>query len=90
MMQRIGDGPAGLPAASGCFMISSMLNVLLEAGRYLRGSQRSRIQQLAALRELDDRLLADIGVTPEEVGRARAYRQAASRIIAGLKDGGAG
>ena len=34
-----------------------------EGGRYLALSPRSRLHQRAALRELDDRLLADIGLT---------------------------
>jgi uncharacterized protein YjiS (DUF1127 family) len=48
-------------------IIKSILSALVEVGRHLAGWQHSRIRQLAALRELDVRLLADIGVTPEEV-----------------------
>jgi L-amino acid N-acyltransferase YncA/uncharacterized protein YjiS (DUF1127 family) len=66
-------------------MTKSILSALLEVGRYLGGSRHSRIRQMAALRELDDRLLADIGVTPEEVRNgAPAYRQATSAMVAGL------
>jgi L-amino acid N-acyltransferase YncA/uncharacterized protein YjiS (DUF1127 family) len=80
----IGDGPRRGAAASGCFMIKSILRALLEAGCHLAGSQHSRIRQLEALRELDDRLLADIGVTPDEVRNgAPAFRQGASRIVTG-------
>ncbi|MDW6020677.1 DUF1127 domain-containing protein [Mesorhizobium sp. BAC0120] len=43
----------------------------MEAGRYLALSPRSRIRQLAALRELDSRLLADIGVTRAEATQGR-------------------
>jgi uncharacterized protein YjiS (DUF1127 family) len=42
------------------------LDLLREPWRYLAGSPRSRIRQAAALRALDDRLLADIGITPWE------------------------
>lgn len=42
--------------------------MLLEAARYLSGCPRSRLHQRAALRDLDDRLLLDIGTTRREVG----------------------
>lgn len=47
-----------------------------ETGRYLALSARSHLHQRAALRELDDRLLADIGLTRLEalVGRPVAGR----------------
>ena len=35
--------------------------MLLEAGRYLAGLPASRLRQLGVLRDLDDRLLTDIG-----------------------------
>ena len=39
---------------------------IVEIGRYIGGSPWSRARQRAALRNLDDRLLADIGLTREE------------------------
>jgi hypothetical protein len=48
-----------------------MLDLLIEAGRYLAGSPNSRLHQLAALRELDDRLLADVGISRCEAKLAR-------------------
>jgi uncharacterized protein YjiS (DUF1127 family) len=39
---------------------------LVELSRYFVGSSRSRIRQLEALRELDDRLLEDVGVSRGE------------------------
>jgi uncharacterized protein YjiS (DUF1127 family) len=44
---------------------------LLEAGRWLAGPQHSRLRQRAALRDLDDRLLADVGISREEARRGR-------------------
>jgi phosphinothricin acetyltransferase len=49
----------------------STKTVLLELGRYLGGSPHSRIRQLAALRDLDARLLADIGVTRAQALQGR-------------------
>lgn len=40
---------------------------MLEIGRYIGGSPWSRARQRAALRNLDDRLLADIGLSREQV-----------------------
>ncbi|TAJ32998.1 MAG: GNAT family N-acetyltransferase [Reyranella sp.] len=40
--------------------------LIVEIGRYIGGSPWSRARQRAALRNLDDRLLADIGLTREE------------------------
>ncbi|MHB2166510.1 DUF1127 domain-containing protein [Alsobacter sp. R-9] len=40
-------------------------------GRYLACSSRSRIRQLQQLRELDDHLLADIGLSRREARRGR-------------------
>jgi hypothetical protein len=48
-----------------------ILDLFLEAGRYLALSPQSRLRQRAALRELDRRLLADIGVTTAEAARGR-------------------
>lgn len=41
-------------------------DILREAGRYLAVSPQSRWRQLAALRALDDRLLADIGLSRQD------------------------
>jgi uncharacterized protein YjiS (DUF1127 family) len=49
----------------------SLRDIWRELVRYLTGSPRSRLRQLAALRELDDRMLRDIGVTREEAWRGR-------------------
>ncbi len=53
-----------------------ILDVLCEAWRRLTASPHSRRRQLEALRALDDRLLADIGVSRAE---ARAGRPLAPR-----------
>jgi uncharacterized protein YjiS (DUF1127 family) len=42
-----------------------------EACHYIAGSPHSRLRQLEALRQLDDRLLADIGLTREEARLGR-------------------
>ncbi|MFC7399865.1 GNAT family N-acetyltransferase [Chelatococcus sp. GCM10030263] len=51
--------------------LPSITAILLEVGRYLAGSPQSRLRQREALRDLDRRLLADIGVTrgKAQVGR---------------------
>jgi hypothetical protein len=48
-----------------------LCEILVEAGWYACGSPRSRLHQRAVLRELDERLLRDIGVDwdPELAGR---------------------
>jgi hypothetical protein len=51
--------------------LTLILDLLLETGRYLALSPRSRLRQRAALRELDHRLLADIGVTRAEATKGR-------------------
>ena len=48
---------------------------LKEVRRYLTASPQSRLRQLAALRQLDDRLLADIGVTRREASGGRSSRR---------------
>lgn len=52
---------------AGCRM--TIGQILQEGGRYLALSPQSRLHQTARLRELDDRLLADIGVTRREAMR---------------------
>ncbi len=53
-------------------MQGKLSGMLLEAARYLFGCPRSWLHQRAALRDLDDRLLLDIGTTRREVGAGRA------------------
>jgi hypothetical protein len=48
--------------------------ILLEAGRYLAGSENSRLRQLRAMRQLDARLLEDIGLTPADARRGHPLR----------------
>jgi phosphinothricin acetyltransferase len=48
-----------------------LLERLREAGRYLAGSPQSRRRQRALLREADDRLLADLGITRREAASGR-------------------
>jgi phosphinothricin acetyltransferase len=48
-------------------------NFLCEVGRYLVASPHSRLYQVEALRELDDRLLADIGIARSEARHSRAF-----------------
>ncbi|WP_407170503.1 DUF1127 domain-containing protein [Bradyrhizobium sp. ORS 111] len=47
--------------------VKSIGGVLVELGRYLAASPRSRIRRWQALRELDDRLLADVGLSRSDV-----------------------
>ena len=42
-------------------------DIVMEIGRYIGGSPWSRLRQRAALRNLDDRLLSDIGLSREQV-----------------------
>ena len=58
-----------------------MLGKLREAGRYLVGSPLSRGHQLTALRALDDRLLADIGLTRREVRDGRRSPNGAGMTV---------
>ncbi|WP_295136036.1 GNAT family N-acetyltransferase [uncultured Reyranella sp.] len=46
---------------------SGLGEVLMEIGRYIGGSPWSRIRQREALRNLDDRLLSDIGLSREQI-----------------------
>jgi uncharacterized protein YjiS (DUF1127 family) len=48
----------------------SALTWLVEIGRYLAASPQSRWRQRTAFLELDDRLLRDIGITPNEAALA--------------------
>jgi uncharacterized protein YjiS (DUF1127 family) len=50
------------------------LELLREPWRYLVGSPRSHIRQATALHALDDRLLADVGITPGEARLPRSMR----------------
>jgi uncharacterized protein YjiS (DUF1127 family) len=52
---------------------------LREAGRWLAGSQSSRLRQRATLRDLDDRLLADVGISREEARRGHPLQPARPR-----------
>lgn len=52
----------------------SLGNLLREAGRYLALSPHSRLRHLAILRALDDRLLADIGMTRDQTRHAHAFK----------------
>jgi hypothetical protein len=52
---------------------SALREAFAEACRCIAGSPHSR--QLEALRQLDDRLLADIGHTREEAGLRRPERR---------------
>lgn len=54
-----------------------ILNVFVEAVRYASGSPLSRRRQLAALRDLDARLLADVGISK---GEAAAGCSAKARL----------
>ena len=53
---------------------TTVRRVLLEIGWFFAVAPQSRLHQLAQLRELDDRLLSDIGVTRREAiaGHRRA------------------
>lgn len=69
--------------AKRCASPQRVMAAFREAGRYLALSPRSRLHQRAALRELDDRLLADIGVTRRE---ALGGRPVARRSDPAMKD----
>jgi GNAT superfamily N-acetyltransferase/uncharacterized protein YjiS (DUF1127 family) len=63
----------------------STKDILVEAIRYLTMSSHSRLHQLAALRELDERLLADIGITRLEakLGRRSIAGDCSCRAVLG-------
>jgi len=75
--QRAKLGTAARWAAARQRIRSTLFGMVLEAARYLSGCPRSRLHQRAALRDLDDRLLLDIGTTRREA-RARRGRDAGS------------
>ena len=62
--------------------VGTLLDLLREIGRYMSGSPQSRTRQRTALRELNPRLLEDIGLTREEartgVPRPSRHHQAAA------------
>lgn len=60
------------------FGFSSLSRLVVEAIRYVAASPQSRIRQRAALRALDERLLTDVGITPDEARRGRPAGHAAS------------
>lgn len=60
--------PAGLPAGAAAW--------LREAGLWLCGSSQSRLAQLERLRELDARMLRDVGLTRAQALRAKPWRDA--------------
>ena len=54
--------------------VLSIKRIVRELARYLAGSPDSRLRQGATLRTLDDRLLADIGVSRRDVLRFKMFR----------------
>jgi len=54
------------------FTLRSLLDGVRETWLSCIGSPHSRSRQLAALKRLDAHLLKDIGLTPEQVRRAKA------------------
>ena len=50
--------------------VKSIASVIAELGRYLTASPHSRVRRWQALRELDDRLLADVGLSRDDVEMA--------------------
>ncbi|WP_076860405.1 GNAT family N-acetyltransferase [Bradyrhizobium mercantei] len=58
--------------------LKSIGNVIVELGRHLAVSPHSRIRRWQALRELDDRLLADVGLSRCDVEMSPWYPQPAS------------
>lgn len=61
----------------------SIMAAVREAGRYLALSPRSRLHQRAALRDLDHRLLADVGITRREVLSGRPLARKADPAMEG-------
>ena len=59
--------------AADMFSLKPILDGLREAALCCMGSPHSRRRQLAALRSLDEHLLQDIGLTPEEAKRAVSH-----------------
>jgi len=51
----------------------SIAGLLREIVRYIGASPLSRLYQLDTLRDLDDHLLRDIGLSREQVSRARPF-----------------
>lgn len=54
-----GHGRGGAAAVAA---VAAAVAALAEAWLYVSGSRRSRLRQVAALRDLDDRLRSDIGL----------------------------
>jgi len=75
--QRAKLGNAARWAAAWQRMRGTLFGMALEVARHLSGCPRSQLRQRAALRELDDRLLLDIGTTRRET-RTRWGRDASS------------
>ena len=71
-----------MPAGGLLAVNAELFDALYEVGRYFAGSPRSRLRQLATLRELDDHLLADIGVTRRDAQRGRAGQQTGDSMTA--------
>ncbi|MFB9262624.1 DUF1127 domain-containing protein [Bradyrhizobium erythrophlei] len=65
-----------------------MGDFLIELARYLTASPHSRIRRWAALRELDDHLLRDIGLSRCEVERGRCCAQGEGRLKGDLDESG--
>ncbi len=69
--QRAKLGNAARWAAAWQRVPGTLFVIALETARYLSGCPRSRLCQRAALRDLDDRLLLDIGTTRREAWARR-------------------
>ncbi len=68
----------------------SIRAILREMGHWLAGSPHSRLRQRAQLRALDERLLADIGVTRSEAIRGRSSAERALLLGATAAAGAVG
>jgi|GEM_PF-3152020 len=64
--------PGRMEIMTGIRLFDALEGFAAELLRYLTGSPRSRLRQLRRLRDLDDHLLADIGLTRDDVRTARA------------------
>lgn len=64
-------------------MLTKLSQIVLRASKelllLLSLSERSRVRQLWALNELDDELLADIGINPSQRSKTRWWNGSQSR-----------
>ena len=64
--------PGGMEIMNDFRLFDALEGLVSELLKYAAGSPRSRLRQIQMLRDLDDRQLADIGLTRGDARNARA------------------